>query len=37
MKLFIMVCPFEGFENMVVKAIKTQEMCKAMISKSVSF
>ena len=23
-----MVCPFEGFKSMVVKAIKTQEMCK---------
>ena len=27
-KLFSVVCPYEGFKSMGVKAIKTQEMCK---------
>ena len=27
-KLSSVVCPYEGFKSMGVKAIKTQEMCK---------
>ena len=27
-KLSSVVCPYEGFKSMVVKVIKTQEMCK---------
>ena len=27
-KLSSMVCPYEGFKSMGVKAIKSQEMCK---------
>ena len=27
-KLSSVVCPYEGFNSMGVKAIKTQEMCK---------
>ena len=26
-KLYSVVCPYEGFKSMGVKAIKTQEMC----------